>query len=129
MEYIEISAKTVDDCITDACIQLSVTSDKLDYEVIQQPSIGLFGFNVKPAIIKAKVKSEEKPVEENAIVEEKVVKEKKSEKTFNSEKKKNNKPEKAVEVKEEVTDEKPASYVYDNEFINKAKRTKRTFLM
>ena len=121
MEYIEISAKTVDDCITDACIQLSVTSDNLDYEVIQQPSIGLFGFNVKPAIIKAKIKSEAKNDVEETPVEEKVTKEFKSEKNHNTEKKKNNKPEKAVEIKEKDEEEKPASYVYDNEFINKAK--------
>ena len=34
MEYITVSAKTVDDAITEALIQLGVTSDKLDYEEI-----------------------------------------------------------------------------------------------
>ena len=34
MDYKEFSAKTVDDAITDACQNLSVTSDKLDYVVV-----------------------------------------------------------------------------------------------
>lgn len=57
MEYIEISARTVDDAITEACQRLSVTSDKLEYEVIGEGSTGFLGFNTKPAVIKAKVKS------------------------------------------------------------------------
>lgn len=36
MEFIEISAKTVDDAITEACQKFSVTSDKLEYEVIEE---------------------------------------------------------------------------------------------
>ena len=36
MEYIEISAKTVDDALTEACLKLSTTSDKLEYEVIDK---------------------------------------------------------------------------------------------
>ena len=31
MEYMEISAKTVNDAITEACQKLLVTSDKLEY--------------------------------------------------------------------------------------------------
>ena len=34
MDYIEISAKTVSEAITEACQRLSVTSDRLDYQVI-----------------------------------------------------------------------------------------------
>ena len=34
MEFIEVTAKTVDDAITEACQKFSVTSDKLEYEVI-----------------------------------------------------------------------------------------------
>ncbi len=56
MEYIEISAKTVDDAITEACEKLSVTSDKLEYEVISEGSTGFLGINAKPAVIKACVK-------------------------------------------------------------------------
>lgn len=38
MEFTEISAKTVDDAITEACQKFSVTSDKLEYEVIEEGS-------------------------------------------------------------------------------------------
>lgn len=57
MEYIEISAKTVADAITDACQKFEVTSDKLDYIVVDEGSSGFLGIGSKPAIIKAKVKS------------------------------------------------------------------------
>ena len=57
MEYIEISAKTVADAITDACQKFEVTSDKLDYIVVDEGSSGFLGIGSKPALIKAKVKS------------------------------------------------------------------------
>ena len=57
MEYIEISAKTVADAITVACQKLEVTSDKLEYIVVEEGSSGFLGIGSKPAIIKAKVKS------------------------------------------------------------------------
>ena len=53
----EFSAKTVNDCITNACQKFVVTSDKLEYEVITEGSTGFLGFNAKPAVIKARVKS------------------------------------------------------------------------
>lgn len=57
MEFMEFSAKTVNDCITNACQKFVVTSDKLEYEVITEGSTGFLGFNAKPAVIKARVKS------------------------------------------------------------------------
>ena len=57
MEYIEISAKTVADAITEACQKLEDTSDKLEYIVVEEGSSGFLGIGSKPAIIKAKVKS------------------------------------------------------------------------
>ena len=57
MEFIDISAKTVNDCITEACQKFGITSDKLEYEVVSEGSSGFLGFNSKPAIIKARVKS------------------------------------------------------------------------
>ena len=56
MEYIEVSAKTVSDAITEACQKLGVTSDKLDYQVIEEGSNGFLGIGAKPAVIKAVVK-------------------------------------------------------------------------
>lgn len=55
MEYIEISAKTVNDAITEACQKLGVTSDKLDYSVIEEGSSGFLGIGSRPAVIKARV--------------------------------------------------------------------------
>ncbi len=66
MEFIKISAKTVDDAITEACQQLEVTSDKLEYEVLEEGSSGFLGFNAKPAVINARVKEEEAKVDDIA---------------------------------------------------------------
>ena len=63
MEYIEVSAKTVNDAITEACQKFGVTSDKLDYQVVEEGSNGFLGIGSKPAIIKAAVKCS---VEDNA---------------------------------------------------------------
>ena len=66
MEYIEVSAKTVSDAITEACQKLSVTSDMLDYEVIEEGSAGFLGIGSKPSVIKAGVKVTELSVEDTA---------------------------------------------------------------
>lgn len=65
MEFIEISAKTVDEAVTDALIKLGTTSDKIEYEILEKGSTGLLGFiGAKPAKIKAWKK--EKDVKEIA---------------------------------------------------------------
>lgn len=51
----EFSAKTVNDAITEACKHFTVTSDRLEYEVLEEGSNGFLGFNAKPAKIKARV--------------------------------------------------------------------------
>ncbi len=56
MDYREFTAKTVDDAITEACKALSVTSDRLDYEVVEEGSSGFLGIHAKNAVIKAKIK-------------------------------------------------------------------------
>ena len=56
MEYIEITAKTVEDALTEASIQLGCTSDKIDYEVIEKGNTGFLGLGSKDAKIKARVK-------------------------------------------------------------------------
>ena len=63
MEFIEVSAKTVSEAITEACQKLGVTSDKLEYEVLEEGSAGFLGFGAKAAKIKAGVKLS---VEDNA---------------------------------------------------------------
>ena len=56
MDMIEVSAKTVSDAITEACQKLGVTSDKLDYQVVEEGSSGFLGIGAKAAVIKASVK-------------------------------------------------------------------------
>ena len=46
----------MDDAITTACQRLSVTSNRLDYIVLQREKSGFLGIGAKPAIIKARVK-------------------------------------------------------------------------
>ena len=65
MEFIQISAKTVNDAITEACQKLGVTSDKLEYQVVEEGSNGFLGIGAKPAIIKAAVKCS---IEDNAKI-------------------------------------------------------------
>lgn len=58
MEYIKVSAKTVEDAIIEAAIQLGTSSDNIEYEVIQAASSGFFGIGGKKAIIQARKKAE-----------------------------------------------------------------------
>ena len=63
MEYITVSARTLDDAITEALVQLGVTSDQLDYQVIEKGSAGFLGIGMKQAVIKARRKEEVKKEE------------------------------------------------------------------
>ena len=114
-DYITVSAKTLDDAITEALVQLGVTSDRLDYIVVEKGSEGFLGIGRKQAVIKARRKREEKPVEETVEeskvetpVKEEVKQEKKTEKKpakEHSHTKKNvreEKPEVKSEPKKEV---------------------------
>ena len=53
-EFIQFSAKTKNEAITKACIELGVSSDQLEIEVVSEGSSGFFGIGSKPAIIKAR---------------------------------------------------------------------------
>lgn len=55
-EWQEFTAKTVNEALTNAVVQLETTSDKLDYEVIEKEAAGLLGLFSKPAKIRARVK-------------------------------------------------------------------------
>jgi len=114
---IRVSAKTVDDAITEALIQLGVTSDRLEYEVIEKGSAGFLGIGMKQAVIEARRKPEPKEEKvEEPVVEEPVKAEPKKVEAVQPQKaaaeKKADEPqkdafEKAVEkeVKEEVKKE------------------------
>ena len=117
MDYITVTAKTLDDAITDALVQLGVTSDQLDYEVIEKGSAGFLGIGVKQAVIKARKKVEEPEVKEEPVKEEKKDTEPVKEHAGHTEKpakekkhkNKHKKEEKPAEVKEEpVKEEKEA---------------------
>lgn len=102
---IRVSAKTVDDAITEAMIQLGVTSDKLEYEVIEKGSPGFLGIGMKQAVIEARRK---KGVEkETDILEEIKMEVKREEKKFpRSDFKKEVKKETKKETKKPYKEEK-----------------------
>ena len=114
---IRVSAKTVDDAITEALIQLGVTSDRLEYEVIEKGSAGFLGIGMKQAVIEARRKPEPKEEKvEEPVVEEPVQAEPKKVEVVQPQKaaaeKKADEPQKAAfekavekEVKEEVKKE------------------------
>ena len=114
---IRVSAKTVDDAITEALIQLGVTSDRLEYEVIEKGSAGFLGIGMKQAVIEARRKPEPKEEKvEEPVVEEPVRVEPKKVEAVQPQKaaaeKKVDEPQKAAfekavekEVKEEVKKE------------------------
>ncbi|MCD8326211.1 MAG: protein jag [Lachnospiraceae bacterium] len=57
MDFIEVSAKNVTDAVTEACMQLSTTSEMLEYEVLDEGKTGVFGIGSRPAVIRARVKA------------------------------------------------------------------------
>ena len=62
MDYKEFKAKTVEEAVTAASVEFGVTSESLDYEIIEKGSAGFLGIGAKQAVIKAKVA--DKPEEE-----------------------------------------------------------------
>ena len=56
MEYIEVTGRTIDDALTNACLKLETTSDNIEYEVIEKGSTGFLGIGSKNAVIKARKK-------------------------------------------------------------------------
>ena len=108
MEFKEFTAKNVDDAITEACEQLMVTSDRLEYEVISSGSTGFLGINAKPAVIKARIKEETKETVEVKEPVKEAVKEVKKE------------TKKEESAKEEVKPAKASSNVNADECIKKA---------
>lgn len=52
MDVIEVSAKTYDEAVTDALVQLGATSDQVEIEVIDKGSSGFLGIGAKPVKIR-----------------------------------------------------------------------------
>ena len=115
---IRVSAKTLDDAITEALIQLGVTSDRLEYEVIEKGSAGFLGIGMKQAVIEAWKKEEKEPEIEVSIkedlsfkkIEEELEETERKEKEKTVHKKKDNREKKqpAKEKKEAPKKEEPA---------------------
>lgn len=66
MEVKEFTAKTVEDALTDAKVSLGLTSDQMEYEVVEKGSAGFLGIGSKDAVVKVwkKVSSPEDQVKE-----------------------------------------------------------------
>ena len=109
MEYITVSAKTLDDAITEALIQLGVTSDQLDYQVIEKGSAGFLGIGMKQAVIKARrkeeIKEEEPEIElpkvDVSLVKEPLKKEPRKDTVKHEKENVKREPEKKEQVKKE----------------------------
>ena len=101
MDYITVSAKTLDDAITEALIQLGVTSDRLDYVVIEKGSAGFLGIGMKQAVIKARRKEEEKPEEPEKIEEVKEEIKEEQKKEIKKDSKKEQKKESKKDIKKD----------------------------
>ena len=54
LDFKEYTGKNIDDALTNACVDLGTTTDKLEYEVISKGSNGILGIGSKPAVIKAR---------------------------------------------------------------------------
>ena len=64
-EWIEFTGKTVNDALTEATINLNTTSDKIEYEVIENESNGFLNlFGKKDARIRVKLKND---IKDNAL--------------------------------------------------------------
>jgi spoIIIJ-associated protein len=57
MEWLDFTAKSVDEALTEALIQLKTTSDNVEYEVIEKESSGFLGLFNKPAKIRVRLKA------------------------------------------------------------------------
>ena len=66
MDYLEVSAKTVDDAITKACVELGLSSDQLDIQIISEGSAGFLGIGSKPAVIQVRRKEDDVPAQPEA---------------------------------------------------------------
>lgn len=58
MDMITVTAKTLDEAITKALIELGTTSDNLDYTVVEKGSSGFLGLFSKNVVIQAKKKKD-----------------------------------------------------------------------
>ncbi len=98
MDSIRVAAKTVEDAITEASIELGTSSDNIEYTVIEKGTAGFFGIGGKKAVIEAKRKFTDEDLMKEVFGNEKG--EKKEAKKEAKKEKKDVKKEEKKEVKE-----------------------------
>jgi len=79
MDAKEFSAKTVDQAITKASLELETSSENLEIQIIQEGSSGFLGFGSKPAKIKVRKKEQVNSPAAETIEKEKVAERKSTE--------------------------------------------------
>ena len=70
MEWLEFKGKTVDEALTNAVTHFGVTSDQIEYDVVERGSEGFLGFGKKPAIIRAKVQERKEEINVSNVASE-----------------------------------------------------------
>lgn len=108
MDSIRVTAKTVEDAITEASILLGTSSDNIDYTVIDKGSSGFFGIGGRKAVIEAKKKFTDEDLMKEVFGEEKPKKEfrKEAKKEARKEVKKETRKETKKETKKEAPEVK-----------------------
>lgn len=111
MDSIRVAAKTVEDAITEASIELGTSSDNIEYTVIEKGTTGFFGIGGKKAVIEAKRKFTDEDLLKEVFGDDKkekkdTKKEAKKEKKESEEIKKEIKKEKKETRKEEKKENK-----------------------
>lgn len=66
-EWKEFSAKTADEALTNALIQMETTSDQIEYEVVEEEKSGILGLFSKPAVIRVRKKEDTMDVVKNFL--------------------------------------------------------------
>ena len=67
MEWKEFTAKTVDEALTNAMLELKTTEDNLEYEIIEKDTSGFLGLFSKPATIRVKEKKDIEEIAKNFL--------------------------------------------------------------
>ena len=100
MESMSFSAKTLDEAITKACVELGVTSESIEYEITETGSNGIFGIGARPYVISVRLKEEKPEITIEAKPEAKALSETRTE--IKKEAKKSESKQSKAEVKERI---------------------------
>ena len=126
MNIITVSAKTVNDAITEASIQLGIASTGIEYEVIEEGSAGFLGIGRKQAVIKAWKKEEKTEIKKEVKKETKEIKKEEKEVKKETKKAQPQKVEKVVEKK--IEEEVPVKEEKLSEVLSETKEACEKFL-